>query len=225
VRNAQRVVLEQIQKDSQRFDTDRGVAVGPFARLDANAVAARDGKTRGSINNLFGSQGAFQVAAMAETLNASEWIERVQLPAPEDYPSAEAWFDALLDGQSARGPAHRAKPTAVNDGFLWAMWLSVVPYGIWSAKVARPSLAEYVQWVRRLEESFVRALDHFGRTLRQEVTVNDFAVALASLIEGVWLNQCLSTKHPCDPSEPVATSLRRSGRLLWLGAIEPPSAL
>ena len=24
-----------------------------------------------------------------------------------------------------------------------------------------------------------------------------------------------------DPSEPIATALRRSGRLLWLGAVEP----
>jgi hypothetical protein len=51
--------------------------------------------------------------------------------------------------------------------------------------------------------------------------LNDLASATGSLIEGVWLNQCLSTRHPSDPSQPVATVLRRSGLLLWRGATEP----
>ena len=55
--------------------------------------------------------------------------------------------------------------------------------------------------------------------LREGTTVNDLACALASMIEGVWLNQCLTTRHPTDPDEPIATALRRSGRLLWRGAI------
>jgi hypothetical protein len=56
------------------------------------------------------------------------------------------------------------------------------------------------------------------------VTIGDLACAFASMIEGVWLNQCLSGRHPADGSEPVATLLRRSGRLLWRGATEPPDA-
>jgi hypothetical protein len=216
------VVLEQIQKDSEML-ADGAIAVGPFARLDASAVAAHDGKTRGAITNLFGSQAAFQAETMALALNAGEWIERVQLPAPGDFLTADAWFDALLAGQSARGPVHGAKPT-VDDGFLWALWLSAVPYGLWSEQVARPSIEEYVQWVKRLEEELEQALDHFGLTLREGTTVNDLACAVASMIEGVWLNQCLTGRHPCDPSEPIATVLRRSGRLLWLGATEPRAA-
>jgi hypothetical protein len=35
----------------------------------------------------------------------------------------------------------------------------------------------------------------------------------------VWLNQCLTNRHPTDPGEPIATTLRRGGRLLWRGAI------
>ena len=60
--------------------------------------------------------------------------------------------------------------------------------------------------------------------VRAGTTINDLACAVASLIEGVWLNQCLTSRHPCDPSEPIATILRRSGRLLWRGAIAPPAA-
>jgi hypothetical protein len=222
VRMGELVVLEQIQKDSEML-ADGAIAVGPFARLDASAVAAHDGKTRGAITNLFGSQAAFQAETMALALNAGEWVERIQLPAPGDFPTADAWFDALLAGQSARGPVHGAKPT-VNDGFLWALWLSAVPYGLWSEQISRPSMGEYVQWVKRLEEVLEQALDHFGLAIREGTTVNDLACAVASMIEGVWLNQCLTARHPCDPSEPIATALRRSGRLLWLGATEPRAA-
>lgn len=219
----QLVVLEQIQQNSALLDSN-AISIGPFARLDANTVAARDGKSRGAITNLFGSQAAFQVETMALALNASEWVERIELPAPADFATAEAWLDALLDGQSKRGPAHGATP-AVDDGFLWTMWLSVVPYGHWSEQVSRPGLQEYVQWAGRLEEAFKQALDHFGLVLRAETTINDLACAVASMIEGVWLNQCLTGRHPFDPSEPIATMLRRSGRLLLRGATRSSGAM
>ena len=103
------VVLEQIQKDSQLLG-DKSIAVGPFARLDAEDVAAHDGKTRGAITNLFGSQAAFQAATMALALDASEWVARIKFPAPAAFEDAEAWFDALLAGESARGGAPRAPP-------------------------------------------------------------------------------------------------------------------
>jgi hypothetical protein len=213
------VVLEQIHDDAKLLN-EGGIAVGPFARLDANAVAARDGKTRGAVTNLFGSQAAFQAATMELALNADEWVERVQFPSPADFPDAESWFDALLMEQSARGPLHNAAP-AVEDGFLWALWLSAVPYGLWSEKVSEPSLAEFVQWIRRLEDVIAETMVKFGVTLRPDTTITDLACGVASLIEGVWLNQCLTSRHPVDMSEPISTSLRRSGRLLWRGAIGP----
>ncbi len=61
------VALEQIKKDSETLDL-HSIAVGPFARLDANEVAARDGKTRGVISNLFGNQAAFQAETMSLAL-------------------------------------------------------------------------------------------------------------------------------------------------------------
>ncbi len=133
------VVLEQIQKDSQLL-AGKAIAVGPFARLDAEDVAAHDGKTRGAITNLFGSQAAFQAETMALALDASEWVARIKFPAPADFADAESWFDALLAGEAARGPAHRAKP-AVNHGLLWALWLGAQPYGNWSEEVPKPNKA------------------------------------------------------------------------------------
>jgi hypothetical protein len=211
------VALEQIQKDSQLLG-EGTLAVGPFARLDAEAVAAHDGKTRGAITNLFGSQAAFQAAAMALALDAQEWVESIEFPAPQDYGDAEDWLDALLSGESARGPAHGVKPAA-EHGLVWALWLSAVPYGIWSEEIAKPSVAEYVQTVRKLEQVILNAFDRFELTVQPGTSINDLACAIVSLTEGVWLNQCLTKRHPCDKAEPVGTMLRRGGRMLWRGAV------
>ena len=97
------VALEQIKRDSELL-AEHDFAVGPFARMDANAVAAQEGKTRGAINNVFGSQSAFQAETMALTLNAGAWIELLEFPDPNDFPDAETWMDALLIAESARGP-------------------------------------------------------------------------------------------------------------------------
>jgi hypothetical protein len=207
-------VLQQIAQDARQE-----IALGPFARLDANAVAAQDGKTRGAITNLFGSQAAFQAETMALALSAGDWIEHIEYPAPEDHATAEEWVDAFFAGESARGPKHGGSPV-VGYGMLWAVWLSSVPYGLWSEEVARPGMEEHVQLVRQLEGVFARALVHFGLSLREGTTLTDLAGATASLVEGVWLNQCLTDRHPSDPSEPIATVLRRGGRLLWRGAVE-----
>jgi hypothetical protein len=214
----QLVALEQIREDAGLLD-DRLIAVGPFARLDAGAVAARDGKTRGAITNLFGSQAAFQAETMALALSAGQWIDEISYPSPAEFTTAENWIDAFFAGQSVRGPRHGSKP-AISYAFVWALWLSAVPYGLWSQRVSGPSMEEHVQWVKRLEEVFGQALDHFGMSVREGTTINELASAAASLVEGVWLNQCLTTRHPSHPSLPISTLLRRSGLLLWRGATE-----
>ena len=215
----QLAALEQIKRDSEQLDR-RSTAVGPWARLDAGAVAGRDGKTRGVISHLFGSQAAFQAATMERALDAGDWIEQIEFPAPPDHPDAVAWVDAFFTGESARGPRQGARPK-VDYAALWALWLSAVPYGLWSKRVREPSMEEHVQWVQRLEQVLGAAIDHFGLALRDGATLNDLAGASASLIEGAWLNQCLTTRHPSEPDEPSATFLRRSGGLLWAGATEP----
>jgi hypothetical protein len=210
--------LEQIRRDAEALDR-RAIAIGPFARLDANAVAAADGKTRGAVTNLFGSQAAFQAETMALALSAGDWIDRIAYPDPAGSPSAEAWVDAFFTGESARGPAHGGAPE-ISYATLWALWLSAVPYGVWSEAVSGPSMAEHAQWIARLAGELDGALRHFGVTLRDGTTLDDLACACASMIEGVWLNQCLTRRHPTDPGEPIATALRRSGRLIWRGATQ-----
>jgi hypothetical protein len=212
-------VLEQIKRDSEQLD-DRAIAIGPFARLDAGAVAARDGKTRGVISNLFGNQAAFQAETMALALDAGDWVARIEYPEPAGFPDAESWLDAFLAEESARGPQHDSRPE-VDFGTLWALWLAAVPYGLWSEEVARPSMAEHVQVIEQVEQALAGAMDHFGLEPAEGATVNDLACAMANLVEGVWLNQCLTTAHPTDPEQPIATALRRGGRLLWRGATRP----
>ena len=109
VEMGQLAALQQIKRDSEALDR-RSAAVGPFARLDANAVAERDGKTRGVISHLFGSQAAFQAETMARALDAGDWIEEIEHPAPADHPDAGAWVDALFAAESARGPQRGARP-------------------------------------------------------------------------------------------------------------------
>jgi hypothetical protein len=211
------VALQQIKRDSELLD-DRSIAVGPFARIDANAVAALDGKTRGAISNLFGSQSRFQVETMEFALSAADWVERIEYPDPAAFADADAWLDALLAAETERGPVHGSRP-AVDYGTLWALWLSAVPYGLWSEEVSRPSMREHALVVTGLERAFAGAVEHFGLELRDGATLNDLACATASLVEGVWLNQCLTDRHPTDPGEPIAAALRRGGRLIWRGAI------
>lgn len=210
-------VLDQIATDSRALD-DKAIAVGPFARLDAAAVAALDGKTRGAVTNLFGSQASFQVETMALALSAGDWIERIDHPDPAGFEHADAWVDALFAAEAARGPRHGAQ-TEADYAALWALWLSAVPYGLWSERVSRPSLDEFGQWVGRLAELFGRALAHFGLVLRDGVTLDDLACGTATLIEGAWLSQCLTDRHPGGRDEPVDGLLRRSGRMLWHGAV------
>ncbi len=211
------IVLEQIREDSERLDRE-SLPVGPFARLDANRVAAREGKTRGAISNLFGSQAALQAETMALALDAAQLIESIDYPEPAHHPDAEAWLDAFFTGQSERGPRHGAAP-GVDYARLWALWLSALPYGLWSERIAGPSVDEHLQWIAQLETVLSRALGHFGVRLRDGTTLNDLACGVASLVEGAWLNQCLTERHPSQPDAPIAETLRRSGRLLWRGAV------
>ena len=215
----QLAALRQIRADAERLD-DRSIAVGPIARLDANAVAAEDGKTRGAITNLFGSQGAFRAETMARMLNAEEALDRVDYPAPSDFATADAWVDAFFALEAARGPRHGAEP-AVDYASLWALWLSAVPYGLWSEQVSEPSVNEYRHGVALLERVLGEALDRFALTLRDGVTLTDLAYAISSLVEGAWLSQCLTTRHPSEASQPIAEVLVRSGRMLWRGATAP----
>lgn len=210
--------LEQIRHDAQALDVD-AMAIGPFARLDAGAVAAREGKTRGAITNLFGSQAAYQAATMSMALDAGEIAELADWPDPADFADAGAWVEAFFASQSAAGPQHGAEP-ATTYASLWVLWLGAVPYGVWSERVAAPSIMEFDRRLVQLEAVFAEALARFGLSLRPGATLADLAAASASLIEGVWLNQCLTRTDPRNRERPIADILVRAGRLVWNGAVE-----
>jgi hypothetical protein len=210
--------LEQIHRDAEELERD-AMAIGPFARLDAGAVAASDGKTRGAITNLFGSQATYQVRTMGMVLDAAEISELSDWPAPDTFTEPETWVAAFFASQSARGPSHGSEPV-MSYSSLWALWLGVVPYGIRSERIAAPSMDEHVRRVAQIEAVFAKALEHFGLTLCGGATLADLACGAASLIEGVWLNQCLTGTHPRDPDLPISEVLVRAGLMLWRGAVQ-----
>ncbi len=224
IRLAGRALLEQMQQDARRLDRgedERRVAVGPFAKLSAEQVAAlADGKSRGAITNLFKSQRQFQLQAMAIVLEDPE-VDVFNPPDPRGFRDPVKWIEAVASAESARGPLHDMEP-AVGYAFGWALWLSQVPYGIWSERVAEPSMHEFRHSAEHLESACIRpALAHFSLAVRPPWTPLDLATAMGSLVEGLWLNQCLSRDHPTRVGAPAAQVARDALTMLWQGATEP----
>ncbi len=224
VRAAESVILRQIQADGDRLDQDddsQSVAVGPFAKLSAEEVAASaDGKSRGAITNLFKSQRQFQLQAMALVLEDPE-VDVAAPPDPAGFAHASAWIDALAIEESDRGPHHGMEPTP-GYGLVWALWLSQVPYGVWSRRIAAPSMREFRHSADRLANlGIVPALERFSLEVRPPWDVLDVATAIASAIEGVWLNQALTGEHPTRQHTPAVDAMRNALRMVWDGATRP----
>ena len=95
---------------SSRSSATRSCSTGArprSARSRASTPApspAATARRAGVISNLFGSQAAFQAETMERALDAGDWIESLDYPAPADHPDAGAWLDALFAAESARGP-------------------------------------------------------------------------------------------------------------------------
>jgi hypothetical protein len=224
IQHAALTLLQQIQVDARRLDREDDedrVAVGPFARLKADDVAASaDGKSRGAITNLFRSQRQFQLQAMALVLEDPS-VDASVLPEPAQFERADAWIEALASAESERGPMHEMEPV-VGYGLTWALWLSQVPYGVWSKRIAEPSMREFQHSAARLDVDVLRGgLAHFGLEVKPPWTSLHLAAAMQSLIEGLWLNQCLSDRHPTSEGAPAAQAARTALRMLWEGATRP----
>jgi hypothetical protein len=221
---AEAALLGQIQVDARRLDReddDESVAVGPFARLKADQVAATDeGKSRGAITNLFKSQRQFQLQAMALVLE-DPTVDESARPDPRMFDDATAWIQAVASAESGRGPLHEMEPAA-GYAMNWVLWLSQVPYGVWSKRIAEPSMREFRHSAERLVLEVVRpGLAHFGLEVVPPWTTLDLASAMGSLIEGLWLNQCLSEAHPTTEGAPAAQAARNAMRMVWQGATRP----
>ena len=224
IRAAEMVLLRQIQSDARRLDReddDQRVAVGPFARLSADEVAASaEGKSRGAITNLFKSQRQFQLQAMSVVLEDPE-VDFVVPPDPGGFSDPDSWMDAVAVAESARGPHHGMEPT-IGYGLNWALWLSQVPYGIWSERIAAPSMHEFRHSAERLDANCLQpALERFSLEVKPPWTTRDLATAMVSLVEGVWLNQGLTDEHPTRDDAPAVEAMRTAIKMLWQGATRP----
>lgn len=217
------VLLEQIRAEAERLDiADSALPVASFARLDADEVARRVGKTRGSITNLFGSQAAFQLATMM--VGIDEFVDiggvhEVDYPAPSAYPDPEGWLQALAHVECDRGPHHGQPPTGYAA--RWTLWASLLPHAIWSTHMATVSTAEFENWTRWIERELLQpALDHFGFEIAPPFQKHDLALALAHTIEGLWLSQAIVTHYGIgngiSPNQAAINALT----MLWRGATQ-----
>lgn len=215
-------VYRQLERDAAALDTalenDRAIAVGPFARLRADIVVDELGKTRGAINNLWGSQEGFRAAILATFLNDTTLgVDDVAYPEPSSCRDLDEWVARWAAAEVERGPRHGMDPEN-RYGLRWAAWLALVPYGIWSDRVAGPSMREYRESVGHSTSLLEAALDHFGVTIVAPTTLADLAVAATSAIEGFWLNSSLTTTDPVERDGTIVTALTTTLGLLIRGA-------
>ena len=76
-------------------------------------------------------------------------------------------------------------------------------------------MSEFRHSAERLEREAIRpALEHFGLEMRPPWTTMDLATAMRSMIEGLWLNQCLTREHPTSPGTPSVQGMRDSLRMI-----------
>ena len=213
----QLAALEQIKRDSEALDR-RSIAVGPFARLDAGAVAEprrqdarRDlepvrqpGRLPGRDDGAGARRGRLDRAARAT-------------PRPPTIPTP-APGSTRCSPPSRRAGRSRARRPKVDYAALWALWLSAVPYGLWSERISEPSMEEHVQWVERLEQRFGEAIEHFGLQAARGHDARRPRRRGGEPDRGRVAQPVPDHTPPVGPREPIATFLRRSGRLLWEGA-------
>ena len=223
MRAGELAVFRQLERDGHALDEtlarDQAFPLGPFARLRSDLVLDELGKTRGAINNLWGSQEAYRAAVMAVFLNDTGLgLSEVTYPDPARATDLEAWIAALARVEIKRGPHHCMAPEN-RYGLRWAAWLGLVPYGIWSETVARASLGEYrLGAARYATQILAPALRHFGLSVRPPTTLDDLSVAVCSTVEGFWLNACLSSEDPLGRDGSIGDALAACLRILIRGA-------
>ena len=226
LRAGELAVYRQLLRDAADLDAslEQGgsIAVGPFARLRTDIVVDQLGKTRGAINNLWGSQAGFREAIFDTFLNDTTLgVEDVAYPDAGDCADLDEWIRRWAEAEYERGPRHGGAPEN-RYGLRWAAWLALVPYGIWSERVAGPSMREYRDSVAHTAAAVLApALEHFGLRVVAPATLDDLAVAAASAVEGFWLNASLTDRDPIGRDATVVSALATTLRLLVRGATTP----
>jgi hypothetical protein len=223
---AETVLIDQVSAAAKAFDAQHPrpqSALGLFASIDANAVAARDGKTRGAITNLFGSQAEFQVESMAmstEDRDYGGFGERAY-PCPTQFENSAEWVCQVARIESSRGP-QRGRPTERGYARRWLLWLSMVPYAPWSERLSEAAREEFDGWVGKLERDVIApALEHFSEEPVDGVSTTDLAFAFNAAVEGLWLSQCVAEVHGGRAELTTQRAAEQTLTMLWRGATKP----
>ena len=153
----------------------RALAVGPFARLDANA-RRRPRRARHAARSR-------TCSAARRAARPRRWRWRSAPPTDRGarVPRARRPSSARGRGSTRSSPASpRAGRVTGAHGrryaTLWALWLTAVPYGLWSERDRRARASTSTRSRSRGSRRVLRrALDHFGLALRDDVTLTDLA--------------------------------------------------
>jgi hypothetical protein len=104
-------------------------------------------------------------------------------------------------------------------------WLGLIPYGLWSKAIAEPSLDEYRHRVQIVADDLISlALAQFDLQLAKPHSLTDLASAFVTLVEGHWLNACLSPKDPVNQTRSLEAALATALKMLFAGAVQKRKA-
>ena len=85
---------------------------------------------------------------------------------------------------------------SINYGSVWALWLSAVPYGLWSEEVRRPSMEEHMQWLEKLD----RILHGGNAAIREHISRRGDCqgprLRICQPHRGVWLEPVHDSQQP-----------------------------
>lgn len=148
------------------------LAQGGIRAFTVDNICKAAGASRGLITHHFGSKDQLLAAVYAAAYDP--FLEAI---APEDGPEPD--LPELMDYLFA--PVNYSRESL-------AMWLA-----LWGAIATNPALqAEHVALYGRYRETLARAIARFAEAGGRQVDAQTLAVSLIALVDGMWLELCIS---------------------------------
>jgi len=208
------------RREAARQRSHSGRSVCPAST--ANAVARAHGKTRGAISQPVRQPGSLPgrnagAGAQRGRVGRAGQVSRRRSTSPR-----RRLVRRRMAGQAARGPCMAPSPPSTT-GSCGRSGSAPYPTACERRGLAAQHERNTCSGCGAWSGYSPRRSNHFGRALRAARRSRSRR-AVASLIEGLWLNQCLIKAPPLRPAEPIATLLLRSAACLWRGRVAPLSS-
>jgi hypothetical protein len=201
---ARRLIFHGWRADAEALDAalaDPSLEVpiiGPLQHLDAETVAAAVGKTRGAINNIWGSQQRFLLDVLQESLAEIDTGFSTDLLGtidptllPRDLESA---VKLLTELEVARAPRPGLDPDGDHYTLHWLLIVSTTMYAVWSETIRLPARDGWNAALRNLaDELYKPVLALYGVRVRPPLTEYDLAMMVSNITTGAFV------QHALDP--------------------------